>query len=72
MTEIYSDIPDEVKEGVEFIVNLALLKKNPIATVKMVRDYANTLLSDYEREYVDFYFNLRLEQIRNESNNDNR
>ncbi len=72
MTEIYSDIPDEVRESAEFIVNLALLKKNPLSAVKMVREYANTCLNDYEREYVDFYFNLRLEQLRNESDNDNR
>lgn len=66
MTELFADIPDEVREGTEFMVNLALMQKNPLSAVRMVKEYADSCLNDYEREFVDFYFNLRLEQLKNE------
>ena len=72
MTELYADIPDEVREGAEFIVNLALAQRNPLSAVRMVKEYADSCLNDYEKEFVDFYFNLRLEQLRNENSDDKR
>lgn len=72
MTELYADIPDEVREGTEFIVNLALMQKNPLSAVRMVKEYADSCFNEYEKDFVDFYFNMRLEQLRNENSDDKR
>ena len=36
----------------------------------MVSDFANSCINEEDKEFVDFYFKLRLEQLKNESNND--
>ena len=68
MIEIYSDIPEWVKLQAKSWFDLALRQKNPGVGIKMLNDYKNSTLSDYEREFVDFYFNLRMEELLNENN----
>lgn len=65
MTEIFADIPKWVKLQAQSWFDLAIRQKNPSVGVKMLNDYKNSTLSDYEREFVDFYFQLRMEEILN-------
>lgn len=65
MTEIFADIPEWVKLQAQSWFDLAIRQKNPGVGVKMLNDYKNSTLSDYEREFVDFYFQLRMEEILN-------
>ena len=68
MIEIYSDIPESVRERAKFWVDFALQQKNPMDGIKMIADYANSCSNLHEQDFVDFYFKLRMEQLRNENN----
>lgn len=70
MKEIYSDIPDYIKTCAKFWVDLALKQKNFLDGLKMIEEYRKSCISDYEKEFVDFYFNYRIEALKNESDSD--
>lgn len=72
MTEIFEDISDEVKLGAELVFNAAVQSHDPIKMVQMLNDYTDNCATDYERSFVQFYFNMRMEQIYNESNDNQR
>lgn len=69
MEEIFTNIPDEVKQGAELVFNAALKTQNPIKIVRILDEYTKNCLNEEEQEFVRFYFNLRMEQIFNDSNN---
>ena len=68
MVELFSEIPQEVKDAAKFWVDMALRQNNPIDGVKMISEFINSCNNKEEKEFVDFYFNMRMEQLRNESN----
>lgn len=70
MQEIFKQIPDRIKEQAKYWVDLALKQKNPYDAAAMVAEYANSCFNEEEKDFVDFYFNLRLEELLNENNND--
>lgn len=72
MVEIFEDIPQRVKDQAELIFELALLQPNLISAVKTLNDYTNTCIDDREREFVEFYFNMKMESLLNENSNDQR
>ena len=70
MVEIFYDIPPHIKELAKNWVDLALRQTNPFEAVKMISNFANSCSTEEERDFVDFYFKLRLERLLNEHNND--
>lgn len=72
MVEIFEDIPQRVKDQAELIFELALLQPNFISAVKILNDYTNICVDDREREFVEFYFNMKMESLLNENFNDQR
>lgn len=72
MTEIFENISDEVKLGAELVFNAAMQSRDAIKMVKMLDDYTNNCATDEDRNFVLFYFNMRMEQIDNESNDNQR
>lgn len=66
MVEIFYDIPPHIKELAKNWVDLALRQTNPFDAVKMISNFADSCSTEEERDFVDFYFKLRLEQLKNE------
>lgn len=69
MEEIFTNISDEIKQGAELVFDAALKTQNPIKMVRILDEYTKNCLNEEEQEFVRFYFNLRTEQIFNDSNN---
>lgn len=67
MIELFANIPEYVKNQTKFWVDLALQQKDLISGAKMVADYAKTCQNEEERDFVDFYFNLRIQELINEN-----
>ena len=70
MIELFTDVPQYVKDLAKGWVDLALQQSNPLKTVQIMNDFTNSCLTDRDKEFVEFYFQLRLEQLKNENNND--
>lgn len=67
MEELFANIPDYIKILAEFWANLAFRQDDPISGLQMLCDFVQSCPTEEERAYVDFYFNLRMEQLNNES-----
>lgn len=67
MTEIFENIPEYVKKQTECFVDLALQQKDLFSTINALKEYRNTCSNDEERDFLDFYFSMRMEQLKNEN-----
>ena len=69
MIEIFSDISQGVRDRAQGIFKLALAQPTLLQTVKTLHDYTELCATEREKEFVEFYFNMKLEQLKNGSNN---
>ena len=67
MTELFADIPDEVKHQAEIVFNLAIMQNNVPAAVELLQAYLTTCTNEEERDFADFYFSMKLEELVNGS-----
>lgn len=70
MTEIFENIPEYIKRQTECIVELALHQKDLMSTIGVLKNYRETCSSEEEQDFLDFYFSLRMEQLKNENSSD--
>ena len=68
MIQIFENIPDEVKNRAEFMFNMSIQQPLPVAA-KMLNEYINACSDEEEKEFVEFYFNMRMEQLNGSNNN---
>ena len=66
MTELFADVSKQVKDRAKFWVDIALLNPNPIERAQEILNFRNSLEREDEKEFVDFYVNLRALQARDE------
>lgn len=71
MNELFTDIPDKDKKIIEFMVDNSLDLKNISKNMNNLTEFRNNC-SDLEKDFMDFYFNLKLEKMKNENNIDKR
>lgn len=69
MVELFSDIPQEARDRAKFWVDMSLRQSTLIQAAKMIREYINSCVNEEEADYADFYFNVRMEELLNASNN---
>ena len=70
--EIFINIPEKVKKQAEFIFDMAMRQKNLLSATRMLNNYTNTCFDEEEKDFVNFYFNVRMEQILNGNNSNKR
>ena len=70
--EIFTNISDTLKQRAEFIFNMALRQHSPQSMVKTLNNFTNSCINEEEKQFVEFYFNLRMEQLLNGNNNNQR
>ena len=69
MKEIFTNISNEIKQGAELVFNGALNTHDPIKMLEILNEYTNACSNEEEQDFIRFYFNLRMEQMFNDSNN---
>ena len=62
MEELFSNIPDKVRQDAELIYNMIKNIKNPLQAVKILNDFTNLFSDEEARDFLRFYFNMRMEQ----------
>lgn len=67
MTELFTELPDNVKHQAEKFVDMTLQNDDPFDIVNILNEYTNSCQSEEEREFVQFYINMRLEEMKNGS-----
>ena len=69
MTEIFTDIDQNVKDMAEGAWVLVRSRKDPLEAAKLLNtvvEYAERALTEEEVEFLQFYFNMKLEMMKNE------
>lgn len=70
MIELFADLPEEVKRKTELIIDFIISHFEPQQGIDFITNYANSCADEQEKQFIKFYFSLRMEQILNEGNND--
>ena len=70
MIEIFANIPEEVRQQTELVANFIFSTLEPEAGLKFMESYIASCENEEEKEFIRFYFNMRMEQLLNEGNND--
>jgi len=66
MNELFTDISETSKRMIKFIVNSSLSSDDLIQAMNQLNKFRNDC-SESEQAFMDFYFNLKLEQMKNEN-----
>ncbi len=70
MTELFKNITLEFRKQAETVFNIAMSQKNLINAAKVLDNFIKTITEEEKIEFLNFYFNLRMEEIINADNND--
>lgn len=66
MIELFADLPEWDKKAIRMEVNSAL-QEDLMTAANALKNY-RVLCNEDEQEYMDFYFHLRIEELKNENN----
>ena len=64
MVELFTELPQEIKDGIRMYVDSVLKDFQLLDAVKIISEFANACTNQDEQDFIDFYFNLKLEEIR--------
>ena len=68
MIELFANVPQQTKNRLRFWLEMFSKEKNPIIWSKKILDFRETLQTEEEKEFVDFYINYLGELKKNEDN----
>ena len=69
MTEIFTNVPDKVKNTAEIIWNLTLLRDNALDAAKFLHkmtEQYRKIYTDEEMDFLQFYFQMQMEMNKND------
>lgn len=70
MVELFAELPIEVKNAISKVIDTLLQYYNVQNCIPIINELVNTTEDVNEKEFIQFYFRLRMEQLANENNND--
>lgn len=70
MIELFPNVSIHIRDLAKYWIDLALRQTNPMESAKIMLEFINSCNTQEEKDFIDFYFNLRMEQLKNEGNND--
>lgn len=68
MIELFANVPQQTKNRLRFWLGMLSKEKNPIIWSRKILDFRETLQTEEEKEFVDFYINYLGELKKNEDN----
>ena len=68
MIELFANVPQQIKNRLRFWLEMLSKEKNPIIWSRKILDFRETLQTEEEKEFVDFYINYLGELKKNEDN----
>lgn len=68
MTELFETLPQEMQDMITSYIDMALVAVEPMKLPELINKFADTMPTEEASEFVDFYFRLRLEELRDGNN----
>lgn len=66
MTEIFTNVTETFKRQAKNIVDFAFCQDNFLQTMNIMDLVLELCHTEEEREFIDFYFSMKLEEMRDE------
>lgn len=63
MIELFVELPQEVKDKIRTYVDSVLKDFQLLDAAKIINEFANSCTDEEEQNFIDFYFNLKLEEM---------
>lgn len=63
MIELFTELPQEIKDGIRMYVDSVLEDFQLLDAAKVISEFANNCIDEEEQNFIDFYFNLKLEEM---------
>ena len=71
MIELFTNVPQQTKNRLKFWLEMLSKEKNPLIWSKKILEFRETLQTEEEKEFIDFYINY-LGELKKNENNSNR
>lgn len=71
MIELFKNLAEETKQMVTSYIDMAVIAVAPQDLPQLISNFAKSMPTEEASDFVDFYFKLKLEELRN-GNNDNQ
>ena len=68
MIELFANVPQQTKNRLKFWLEMLSKEKNPVIWSSKILEFRETLQTEEEKEFVDFYINYLGELKKNEDN----
>ena len=72
MIELFTNVPQQTKNRLKFWLEMLSKEKNPLIWSKKILEFRETLQTEEEKEFVDFYINYLGELKKNEDNSNRK
>ena len=63
MIELFNEIPQEVRDRTKFWFEVSLSQPHASDSIQMLEEYKNSCTNEYEKEFIEFYISMRMEQL---------
>ena len=65
MIELFANISDQKREQTRLLFNLAIQQGDIAKISEKLHEFTQTAPTEEERDFLNFYFNMRMEQLKN-------
>ena len=72
MIELFQDLSPEMKQMITSFIDAAFNIIEPQKLPVTINDFVKAMPTEQLQDFVDFYFKLKLEELRNGNNNNQR
>lgn len=66
MVELFADLNQEIKDVIRTFIDSTLKDFQLLDAAKIISEFANSCNDEEEQDFIDFYFNLKLEEMQKE------
>ena len=72
MTELFENLSQDTKEMISSYIDMTLVAVEPMKIPILVNDFIKALGTEDMQNFADFYFRLKMEELRNGDNYNQR
>ena len=68
MTELFDTLSQETRDMITSYIDMAIVAVDPMKLPHLISQFADSMPTEEATDFVDFYFRLKLEELRNGNN----
>lgn len=72
MIELFQNLSEETKNMITSYIDIALINADPQKIPNLINDFVKIMPTEEMANFADFYFRLKMEELRNGDNNNQR